>query len=396
MVWQDFTMGCTTYPQSNEFSETIRKEAKKAIVRLRNHPCIALWAGNNENDVSLEWGEDQINIDPNTDVISRQVLPLAVREWDPKTPYLPSSPFISSEVFNVEKKINSNLSPEMHLWGPRGFYKAPFYTENSAKFVSEIGYHGCPNLESLEKMMDTDFVYPWTNTDKTSGKFLSGNEITSLVWNRQWQCKATMTHPASEVNSQRNHLMTNQINCVFGEVPTDLNQFITASQIVQAEAMKYFIEFWRMNKGDRNGILWWNLRDGWPIISDAIVDYYGGKKLAYHFIKQVQTDVCVMIGDAVSGKHPVVAVNDTRDDKKVEIYITDKESKRNIWSGEILIKANGKQNLVNLPKPQGAQLWLIEYETDGKVFKNHYLAYTPPLDFNKFSSWLAGLKQDSK
>lgn len=84
MVWQDFIMGCTTYPQNADFTEKIRKEAAKAIVRLRNHACIALWAGNNENDVSLGWGDDQSYIDPNTDVISRQVLPLLLREWDPK------------------------------------------------------------------------------------------------------------------------------------------------------------------------------------------------------------------------------------------------------------------------------------------------------------------------
>jgi beta-mannosidase len=392
MVWQDFTMGCTTYPQSMEFSETIRKEATKAILRLRNHPCIALWAGNNENDVSLEWGDDQSNIDPNTDVISRQVLPLAVREWDPKTPYLPSSPFISSEVFNVEKKINSNLSPEMHLWGPRGFYKAPFYTENTAKFVSEIGYHGCPNLESLQKMMDKDFVYPWTNADKNSGKFLTGSDIGKLIWNDQWQCKATCTHPGTEVNKQRNHLMTNQINCVFGEVPTDLDKFITASQIVQAEAMKYFIEFWRMNKGERNGILWWNLRDGWPIISDAVVDYYGGKKLAYHFIKHVQTDVSVMIGDAVSGKHPVVAVNDTREIVKVTINIKDAETQKNLFSKEIEVAKNEKMQIGSLSETKKTSLWLIEWEVNGKKFANHYLAYNPPVQFTQYMKWLPFLK----
>jgi beta-mannosidase len=392
MVWQDFTMGCTTYPQSREFSETIRKEATKAIVRLRNHPCIALWAGNNENDVSLEWGEDQSNIDPNTDIISRQVLPLAVREWDPKTAYLPSSPFISSEVFNVDKKINSNLSPEMHLWGPRGFYKAPFYTENTAKFVSEIGYHGCPNLESLQKMMDTDFVYPWKNADKNSGKFITGNDITSLIWNKQWQCKATSTHPSSENNSQRNHLMTNQINCVFGEVPTDLNQFITASQIVQAEAMKYFIEFWRMNKGERNGILWWNLRDGWPIISDAIVDYYGGKKLAYQYIKRVQTDVCVMIGDAAKGKHPVMAVNDTRENVKIAINIKDAENQKVILSKEIEVNKNGKIQIGFLPETNQTKFWLIEWEVAGKKYSNHYLAYNPPVKFSEYVKWLPLLK----
>lgn len=71
--------------------------------------------------------------------------------------------------------------------------------------------------------------------------------------------------------------MTNQISKVFGEVPRDLNEFIAASQIVQAEAKKYFIEFWRTGRPYRCGILWWNLRDGWPILSDAVVDYYFSK-----------------------------------------------------------------------------------------------------------------------
>ena len=393
LVWQDFTMGCTTYPQENEFREKIRKEAQKVILRLRNHPCIALWAGNNENDVSLEWGGEQANIDPNSDIISRQVLPLAVREWDPKTPYLPSSPFISSAVFNVDGKINSNLSPEMHLWGPRGYYKAPFYTENTAKFVSEIGYHGCPNIESLQKMMDSNFIYPWVNIDTVNGKkTIAESEIANLVWNDEWQCKATCTHPNSPVNKRRNFLMTNQVKSVFGEIPTDLSQFISASQIVQAEAMKYFIEFWRMNKGERNGILWWNLRDGWPIISDAIVDYYGGKKLAYQYIKRVQTDVCVMIGDAAGRRHPVVAVNDTRDKVRISVMIKDADSDKTMLSKEMEIDGNGKVTVDFLPESGQTKMWLIEWELNGKKYKNHYLAYTPVIQLEQYTKWLPVLK----
>ncbi len=395
MVWQDFTMGCTTYPQNEDFREKIRKEAIKAILRLRNHACIALWAGNNENDVSLEWGDDQSYIDPNTDIISRQVLPLALREWDPKTAYLPSSPFISSEAFKAEKKINSNLSPEMHLWGPRGYYKAPFYTENSAKFVSEIGYHGCPNLESLQKMMDPDFVYPWTNVDRKSGKqTITGNDIANLMWNDQWQCKATCSHPNTETNKQRNHLMTNQIKCVFGEVPTDLKQFITASQIVQAEAMKYFIEFWRMNKGERNGILWWNLRDGWPIISDAIVDYYGGKKLAYKYIKGVQTDVCVMIGDAMNGKHPVIAVNDTREKISFIITVKDAETGKTVLVKNVTLAENGKASAGFVQASGSTKMFFIEWEVKGKKFFNHYLAYNPPIQLEEYLKWSALLNKE--
>jgi beta-mannosidase len=398
MVWHDFIFGCTTYPQNNEFKDKVKIEADKVIRRLRNHASIVLWAGNNENDVSLDWGGAQSHIDPNTDVISRQVLPLAVREWDPETPYLPSSPFISEEVFKIHNRISQDLSPEMHLWGPRGFYKAPFYTENNAKFVSEIGYHGAPNVESLKKMMTPENVYPWEKEAKASQEDVvtvigEVKKAETLVWNEEWQAKATMSSPNAYTNKERNFLMVNQIREVFGECPTELEDFVTASQIVQAEAKKYFIEFWRMNKGQRNGILWWNLRDGWPIVSDAIIDYYGGKKLAYEYIKKVQTDVCVMIGDIREGNtgHPVVLVNDTRNKIKVEINIADKDSGRILLSKTVEVEANGKLNIDELPKVDKNELWIINYKLNGATYNNHYLAFKPVMKLEKYKKWLPAL-----
>jgi beta-mannosidase len=399
MIWHDFTFGCTTYPQDEVFKNKVKIEADKVIRRLRKHSSLVLWAGNNENDVSLDWAGDQSHIDPNSDLISRQVLPLAVREWDPKTPYLPSSPFISEEAFKIHNKIRDYLSPEMHLWGPRGFYKAPFYTDNNAKFVSEIGYHGAPNLESLKKMMTPENVYPWEKEAKASQEDVvtvigEVKKPETLVWNEEWQAKATMSSPNAHTNIERNFLMVNQIREVFGECPMELEDFVTASQIVQAEAKKYFIEFWRMNKGQRNGILWWNLRDGWPIVSDAIIDYYGGKKLAYKYIKNVQTDVCVMIGDIREGNtgHPVVLVNDTRQNQKVEINIEDKDSGRVLLSKIVQVEANGILKVHELPKIDKNELWQIEYKVDGETYNNHYVAFTPSLEFKKYVKWLSDLK----
>jgi beta-mannosidase len=379
MVWHDFMMGCTMYPQDEGFLKKIEKEAAKAIRRIRHHPSLVLWAGNNENDVSLEWDNDQPHIDPNTDIISRQLLPAMLRRLDPKTPYLPSSPYISSEAFRLAgNRIDQDYAPEQHLWGPRGYYKAPYYTQNIAKFVSEIGYHGCPNRESLEKMFDPNFVYPWTNK-------------TDFKWNDQWQTKAVRSHPYATETIKRNDLMTNQIKCVFTKVPTDLDRFIQASQIIQAEAKKYFIEFWRMNKGERNGILWWNLRDGWPVISDAIVDYYYSKKLAYHYIKRVQTDVCVMIGDAKENGHPVVIVNDTLKEVEGHFSIKDADTNEVLKNGKFRLGKNGKFEEGFLPTTEAPKLWLIEWEVDNKKYTNHYFAYQPHVDLEVYLKWLPKL-----
>lgn len=376
MVWHDFMMGCTMYPQDEGFIKKIEDEAIKAISRIRHHPSLVLWAGNNENDVSLEWEDDQPHIDPNEDIISRQLLPAMVRRFDPKTPYLPSSPYISSEAFRLAgNRINQGFAPEQHLWGPRGYYKAPYYTENHAKFVSEIGYHGCPNRQSLEKMFEPDFVYPWTNE-------------TDFIWNDQWQTKAVRSHPYATETIKRNDLMTNQIKCVFTEVPTNLDQFIAASQIIQAEAKKYFIEFWRMNKGERNGILWWNLRDGWPVISDAIVDYYYSKKLAYYYIKRVQTDVCVMVGDDRGTGHPVVIVNDTLSDVDGKYLIKDIDSGKVLQEGRFEVKRNGRMEESSLPVVSKTTLWQIEWEVNGETYSNHYFNYQPHVDLDIYLKWL--------
>ena len=376
MVWHDFMMGCTMYPQDEGFIKKIEDEAIKAITRIRRHPSLVLWAGNNENDVSLEWDDDQPHIDPNEDIISRELLPGLVRRFDPKTPYLPSSPYISSEAFRLAgNRIDQSFAPEQHLWGPRGYYKAPYYTENHAKFVSEIGYHGCPNRQSLEKMFDADFIYPWTNQE-------------DFIWNDQWQTKAVRSHPFATETIKRNDLMTNQIKCVFTEVPSGLDKFILASQIIQAEAKKYFIEFWRMNKGERNGILWWNLRDGWPVISDAIVDYYYCKKLAYHYIKRVQTDVCVMVGDDQGSGHPIVIVNDTLSEVVGKYLIKDLDSGTVLQENKFTIRKNSRLEESSLPALSKTALWQIEWEVNGKSFSNHYFNYQPHVELDVYLNWL--------
>ena len=369
MVWQDFAMACSITPQGNEFAEKIRKEAIQVVLKLRQHPALVLWSGDNENDQSLTWGFKKPS-NPSENRITREILPLVIWEYDPIRSYLPSSPYYSEEVY--KKGGDMDLLPEVHLWGPRGYYKAPFYTKVDAHFVSEIGYHGCPNHSSLKKMFDLDFIYPWNKDGK---------------WNDEWQTKAVRSNPESNGQDHRNDLMVNQVNALFGECPKDLDEFIFASQTVQAEAMKFFIELWRMDKFRKTGIIWWNLRDGWPIISDAVVDYYNSKKLAYYYIRQVQFNACVMIGDPVDGKHPVVAVNDTRDEKSGSVTVRDADSGETLFSSVFKIPVNGKTVIGNIPHRGKQSMWLIDYTIGEEKYTNHYLAGEPPFKLNDYQGW---------
>ncbi len=369
MVWQDFSFAGTVYPQDDEFARQVRNEALNVVLRLRHHPSLVLWCGNNEIDISIGWIFSK-PVNPGLDRISREVLARVVWEFDPIRSYLPSSPYCSQELFNHGNSFG--MMPQVHLWGPRGYYKTSFYTDVNAHFVSEIGYHGCPNRGSLERMFDPEYVYPW---------------IRKGVWNDQWQTKAVRCHPYSTMTDDRNNLMIRQVYALFGDTLQDLDQFIFASQVVQAEAMKYFVERWRMAKFSKTGIIWWNLRDGWPIISDAVVDYYNSKKLAYYYIRQVQYNQCVMIGDAENGSHPVVAVNDTREAKSGSVVVRDADSGKILLSESFDIPVNGKVQVGLIPENDGQAMWLIESVIGGEKYTNHYLKGKAPFKLDDYQRW---------
>ena len=367
LVWQDFTMGCNVYPQRTEFCDMVEKEAVEIVCKLRNHPSIALWAGNNEDDACTHWSLSPFNIDPGKDRVSRETLARVVYEFDPTRTYLPSSPYFSEEVY--KRGCRENELPEAHLWGPRGYYKADYYAKATNPFVSEIGYHGCPNKESLEKMMTPECVYPWTD---------------GFQWNEEWLTKSVRRFPELGQTNDRNNLMLNQIRCVFGDIPTDLDGFIFASQSVQAEAMKFFVEKWRAGKfSPFSGIIWWNVRDGWPLISDAVTVYWCSKKLAYYYIRHAQQSICCMIRDSENG-YDLVAVNDTQEKVDVQIRISDVASGRLIHEGSALIEANGKTLVTHLAKENSNGVYLIEYQVGGRTFRNHYLYGEPPYDLARY------------
>ena len=208
-----------------------------------------------------------------------------------------------------------------------------------------MGYHGCPNVSSIRRFISPEKLWPWDN-------------------NAEWQEHAVYhwQHPTRD--RDRIKLMANQVRELFGAIPDDLETFALASQITQAEAKKFFIEMTRLRKWRTSGILWWNVIDGWPQFSDAIVDYYFGVKLAYHYIRRVQQPVSVIVGEPGPGKRlPVIVSNDSRNDADVRYRIWDADSGETVAGGTFRSRANENWQVGTLRTYASDQrLYLIEWE----------------------------------
>ena len=255
--------------------------------------------------------------------------------------------------------------PEQHNWGARAYFKDDFYKHSTAHFISECGYHGCPAPSSLKKFIPEDKLYPRTT-------------------NSVWITHDTDYLPAGERGYNRIMLMTDQVEIFFGEVPEDLTLYSHLSQIVQAEAKKFFIERARMKKWRRTGIIWWNMIDGWPQISDAVVDYYYTKKLAYNYIKRVQQPICLMIDELDGWNHSVVLGNDSCLTKNVSWRVEDGDTGEILLSGETLSPANENVTVGSLRVLSGTQkLFILRWTIDGVEHANHFLSGFPHFDKDK-------------
>ena len=394
MVWQDFAMACGVYPQEQDFYEMISVEVRATVKRLRNHASIVLWAGDNECDYSYMYGSG-VTLDPNGNVITRRVIPEILNAEDFSRPYLPSSPYIDKEGFESGGGDGYGALSEDHIWGPRDYYKGKYYKSTVCHFASEIGYHGCPSPSSLSKFISEENLYHWYDEKilQNEGRYTS---------NAEWR-----VHGASPEISEnapfayRTALMVNQIKTLFGGVPEDLTDFTFASQISQAEAMKFFIERFRLSKWRRTGIIWWNLIDGWPQISDAVVDYYYGKKLAYHYIRRAQQPVCFMFDEPEEreGKTCVrlCGVNDLQKDADCEYRVyrigvlspdaPEDFGKIKIANGVITLKNNESVTAAYVDFTDHA-FYLIEWEYGGETYRNTYLCGDPVISLEKYKKAL--------
>jgi len=317
--------------------------------------------------------------DPNLNVLTRKVIASTLRDEDHMRPYIPSSPFIDSTAY--EERVRrcdqkKRFLPENHLWGPRDSFKSSYYQNDACHFASEIGYHGCPSPASIRKFISPDKLWPWRNNDE---------------WNLHSSCPRPGFFGLGDERNDgcRIELMGKQIKEFFGDIPENLDDFSFASQCVQAEAKKFFIEMFRSTKWRRTGIIWWNLLDGWPQFSDAVVDYYFVKKLAYEYIKRAQLRLNLIFREPKSWWQELVACNDLWKDVHISFRAKDIDTDETLLAGEKSIQANALTLLGNVPFSVGVKrFYVIEWDGGNSKSFSHYLAGNPPFDLKQYRKWL--------
>lgn len=256
LIWQDFMFACALYPQDDAFLAEVRAEAEAVVRRLRNHPCMAIWAGDNEVDWAYEWTGDASRAAGNR--ISHAVLPEVVARLDPDLPYIPSSPFSPSG----EGSPNSPDEGDVHIWSHSAHPRDPMYFDEHSRFISEMG-RICPaNVESIRQFLPPEAAWPHANP--------------------------TWDHHLGNIPTQdfrRRDAMDQALVNVFGAVPDTLESYVEASQLQQAYCLSEWIQRSRRRWPECGGLLWWNLMDNWPQHSDAIVDHFLRRKIGYEAVR---------------------------------------------------------------------------------------------------------------
>ena len=360
LVWQDFCMGNTNYPQDDAFARVMYDEASHVARRIRNHASLALWSGDNEVD-HKNMGFHLPTYDARYNRVTHETLVRALQAHDPYRFFLRSSP-------EIPDGFRTDDVPEQHTWGPRAFYKDDFYKHSSASFIGEAGYHGCPSPDSLAEFLPAEKLWPMDN--------------------RAWAIHSTEDVRIESRLGGRNRLMADQVRLLCRQEPDGLNEFARISQLSQAEAVKFFIEHTRSLKWRRSGIIWWNMIDCWPQISDAVVDYAYRKKLAYDWIRRAQQPRIAMMDEVSGWQQAIVLANDTLEAADFRWRVEDADTSEVLASGERTVPAGENAEVGRLTvDPSQQRLLLLRWTANGEAGVNHYLTGFPKYDKADLLRW---------
>ena len=271
MVWQDFMFGGAMVPGDLPFQENVREEAIEQVKRLRDHPSLALWSGNNEVETGWKyWGDraafkesisppERERVWQDYVVLFHDVIKSVVTEYGDGTPYWPSSPSA-----NFEDIPGGERNGDMHYWTV-WHELAPIsdYTKQFPRFMSEYGFQSFPEIRTIRKFAepkDLDIISPVMQEHQ---KNVGGNERIRTYMLREYH------------------------------EPKDFESFLYVSQVLQAEAIKVGAEHLRRQRPRTMGSLYWQLNDCWPVASWSSIDYYGRWKALHYYARRFYDELLV-------------------------------------------------------------------------------------------------------
>jgi len=287
MVWQDFMFACAMYPADNKFLQNVKTEVIENVMRLKHHPSIALWAGNNENEAALakNWystNKDKQLYEKDYKMLYTETIKQVVKELDKERPFVTSSP-TNGVVSDMSGGISGN--PYDGHFGDVHYYN---YVDDcldwnkypNTRFASEFGFESWPSLDSLRKVSRP-----------------SEDWVVDSDWAIHRQHHENATQQISDQINRNFKLDLNNPNKTFEFIST-----VYFSQIMQALCVQSQTEFYMKNRNelDSNGLgltmgaLYWQFNDVWQAPTWSSIDYSVTWKPLHYFARKFFSPIALI------------------------------------------------------------------------------------------------------
>ncbi len=347
LLWHDLMFACAMYPSDRQFYESVKRELVDNIKRIRNHPSIALYCGNNENDIGwFQWGwkqkynlPEQKKYEASLKYLFHEFIPSVIKDIDPTRYYHPSSPSAGWENFSRDHG-------DVHYWSV-WHGKEPFekFNDNIGRFMSEYGFQSYPEMNSIKKFTKVE-----------------DRDLHSEVMLSHQRCMSDERRDKEYGNRLIQWYMDRQFN-----QPKDFESYIYVAQVLQAEGIKSAIEAHRRNMPKCMGSMYWQINDCWPVASWSSIDYYGKWKALHYYARNSYSPI-LAAPHLNGGQVDFYVVSDKIEniDASLEIRTLDFNSKT-LFSKivPVTVKANVSYAYLSMTKKE-----LVGLNDETKIFTN--------------------------
>ena len=361
LVWQDFMIACINVWLTSDMKKEFIEEARYNLKRIRNHPSLALLCGNNEMEDGVancaDIGESML-VKQDYLELFEHVFPEICEELAPEIFYWPASPSSGGGFANPSCETRGDV----HYWTVwHGGVPFTEYRKHKFRFCSEYGFEAFPSFKTIKDFCEEEDM----------------NCFSRVMENHQ-KCKG----------GNKKILMYMADNYLY---PTTFETMVYASQLLQADAIKYGVEHFRRNRGYCMGSIYWQFNDCWPVASWSSVDSNLRYKALHYAAKKFYAPVemgLFLEGDKLS----VNISNETMKDFEGEVRLYTRTSGFDVReeyirkiSVESLTSADVLTVKADISDAYGTYIYADLYGKDGKFISRNtqLLTAAKHFDFKK-------------